>query len=101
MVLCFSTGELFLYQNSEEKSLTDDYGQFKEAGLVSGNILASKWSPNQEYYVVVTDEDFEENSGTLILFTPEFDILYKTSLDDGDLTFHNLVGESNEKLREV
>jgi len=97
-VLCFSTGELFLYQNSEEKSTTNDYGQFKEAGLVSGNILASKWSPNQEYYVVVTDEDFEDNSGTLILFTPEFDILYKTSLDDGDLTFHNLVGESNEKL---
>ena len=52
-MLCFSTGELFLYQNSLQKSEPDNYGQFKEAGLVSGNILASKWSPNQEYYVVV------------------------------------------------
>lgn len=72
-VLAFSNGEIYLY-DLQAKAV-------KEAGVVNGAIIAAKWSPNEEYYAVATDE------GKLMLFTPEWDVLYEKDIDDGDLTF--------------
>ena len=72
VVLALSDGEIFLYEK-----------EFKEAGVLNGNILAAKWSPNEEYYAVTCD------NGQLYLFTPEFDELYEVPIDDGDMTSQN------------
>ena len=72
-VLAFSNGEIYLF-DIQTKAV-------KEAGMVDGAIIAAKWSPNEEYYAVATDE------GKLMLFTPEWDVLYDKEIDDGDLTF--------------
>lgn len=72
-VLSFNNGEIFLYENESK--------QVKEAGVIDGDILASKWSPNEDFFAVASD------NGQLYLFTPEFDILYEVEIDDGDLTF--------------
>ena len=62
-VMAFSNGEIHFYEVETK--------QTKDAGVLGGNILAAKWSPNEEYYAVAS------NNGSLYLFTPEFDILYE------------------------
>ena len=71
-VIALSNGEIYIYDK-----------EVKEAGVLDGNILAAKWSPNEESYAVAVD------NGQLYLFTPEFDILYEMPIDDDDLTFES------------
>lgn len=73
MVMAFSNGEIHFYETETK--------QAKDAGVLDGNILAAKWSPNEEFYAVAS------SNGSLYMFTPEFDILEEVPIDDGDLTF--------------
>ena len=72
-VLAFTNGEIYLY--------LVDTNEIKEGGVLNGNIIAAKWSPNEEFFAVATDE------GELILFNPDFDILHQKPIDDDDMTF--------------
>ena len=72
-VLAFSNGDIYLF-DVQAKAV-------KEAGMVDGAIIAAKWSPNEEYYAVASDQ------GKILLFTPEWEVLYEADIDDGDLTF--------------
>ena len=87
VVMAFNTGEIHFYEMESKEA--------KEAGVLSGNILAAKWSPNEEHYAVASE------NGTLYLFTPDFDILYECPIDDGDLTFKDGIMPENEDDMEV
>ena len=54
--------------------------EVEEVGEIADGILAAAWAPNQEYLALATPS-------LMLLFTPEFDVLYEEPLDDGDLTF--------------
>ena len=56
-------------------------GAWTEVGELGDGILTGSWAPNQEYLAVAT------KAGNLLVFTPEFDVLYEAEIDDGDLTF--------------
>lgn len=74
VVMAYSSGQICLYEVGTQ--------QLKEVGGVpDAAIIAAKWSPNEEYYAVATDE------GKIMLFTPEWDVLYEKEIDDDDLTF--------------
>ena len=85
--MAFSNGEIHFFEIETKEA--------KDAGVLDGAILAAKWSPNEEYYAVASD------NGTLYLFTPEFDILYEAPIDDGDLTFSANTEERNEKISQA
>lgn len=85
-VLAFSNGEIYFFEPATK--------EVKDAGVLSGSILAARWSPNEEYYAVAS------GNGQLYMFTPEFDILYECAIDDGDLTF-DLGGEVTDEAREI
>ena len=71
VVMCFENGAMYLYKDPE----------WTEAGEIGDGILTGSWAPNQEYLAVAT------KAGKLIIFTPEFDVLYEADIDDDDLTF--------------
>ena len=54
--------------------------EVEEVGEIDGGVLAAAWAPNQEYLALATP-------ALMLLFTPEFDVLYEEPLDDGDMTF--------------
>ena len=74
VVMAYSSGQILLYKHETNQIL-------EVGGVPDAAIIAAKWSPNQEYYAVATDE------GKLLLFTPEWDVLYEKDIDDGDMTF--------------
>lgn len=69
--MCFSAGSMFLVKEAT----------WEEVGELGDGILTGSWAPNQEYFAVAT------GAGKLIVFTPEFDVLYEADIDDNDLTF--------------
>lgn len=73
--ITFACGNMYLV-NCEQSSI-------QEVGEIPDGILAASWAPNQENLAVATPLK-------MLLFTPEFDVLYESDLDDGDLTFYNI-----------
>lgn len=63
---------MYLYRVEERR--------VEEVGEIADGIRAAAWAPNQEYLAVAT-------SAMMLLFTPDFDVLYEQALDDGDMTF--------------
>ena len=83
-VLAFSNGEIYFFEPATK--------QVKDAGVLSGSILAARWSSNEEYYMVAS------GNGQLCMFTP--DILYECAIDDDNLTFAE-GSEVTEEAREI
>lgn len=71
VVICFASGSMFQVKDKT----------WEEVGELGDGILTGCWAPNQEYFAVAT------GAGNLIVFTPEFDVLYEAKIDDDDLTF--------------
>jgi len=71
VVLSFASGVMYLTEGAS----------WKEVGEIGDGILTGSWAPNQEYLAIAT------GAGKLIVFTPEFDVLYEASIDDDDHTF--------------
>lgn len=83
--MCFSTGSMFLVKEA----------MWEEVGELSDGILTGSWAPNQEYFAVAT------GAGKLIVFTPEFDVLYEANIDDDDLTFKDSDQEKNRAIKDA
>lgn len=47
-----------------------DEQKLEEVGEIPEGILAAAWAPNQEYLAVATPK-------MMLLFTPDFDVLYE------------------------
>jgi len=71
--MAFSNGEIHFYEVETKEA--------KDAGVLDGNILAAKWSPNEERYAVAS------SNGVIYMFSPEFDMICQAEIDDQDLTF--------------
>ena len=69
--MTFASGDMYLVEGTE----------WKEVGEIADGILAGSWAPNQEYFAVAS------KAGKLLVFTPEFDVLYEAEIDDDDMTF--------------
>jgi len=85
-VLAFSSGSMYLYKL--------DTQEIEEVGQLPDGIFTALWSPNQEYFSVAT------KGGKLLLFTPEFDVLYEVDIDDDDLSFAS-AEEKAQGVRDV
>ena len=70
-MLSFANGAMHLVEGST----------WKEVGEIGDGILTGSWAPNQEYLAIAT------KAGKLVVFTPEFDVIYEADIDDGDSTF--------------
>jgi hypothetical protein len=66
--------------------------EVEEVGVIAGGILCAKWAPNQEYFAVAGGEE-----NKLLLFTPDFDVLYEADIDDADMTFVEAKTEEEKK----
>ena len=71
--MSYSNGDMYLFKIESK--------QVDEVGVLADGILTGSWAPNQEYLAIAS------KGGKLLLFTPEFDVLYEAEIDDNDLTF--------------
>ena len=60
--LTYACGGMYLYRVEERR--------VEEVGEIADGIRAAAWAPNQEYLAVAT-------SAMMLLFTPDFDVLYE------------------------
>jgi hypothetical protein len=88
VVLSFSHGSIYLMRTEagpEEEEV-------EEVGVIAGGILCASWAPNQEYFAVAGGDN-----NKLLLFTPDFDVLYEADIDDGDMTYSEAKTEDEKK----
>ena len=58
----YACGNMYLYRVDEKR--------IEEVGEIPDGIRAAAWAPNQEYFAIAT-------SAMMLLFTPDFDVLYE------------------------